>query len=510
MRSREATPSLADQPPPPVFKPRDFLIQDRTEVTLLGQTFKLSQGLNWNPPGPRLNAMTLHYMEWIEGLEPRAAQEWINDWIVRNPVTARSAPWAAWNAYALSVRVVVWMQTWARHQWGSAQGTQQAVLNSMVAQLRSLDRRLEVDLGGNHLIKNLKALIWGSAFFTGAEAERWFTRARNLLERELPAQVLPDGLHFERSPAYHLQVFADLLEIRHVWPAGTPHQALDEVLDRMAQVAVDLTHPDGLPSQFSDGGLHMAYLASDCMAVYQSIRNREVTPRPTFFLPEGGYAGIREGASLVLWDVGPIGADHLPAHGHGDMLACEWSLDGHRILVDIGVFEYEPGARRQYSRGTFGHNTVAINGTDQGELWGSFRLGRRSKPCVQSLGFDDGQLAGCAHHEGYRHLPGRPLHHRRILTTGRRIEVQDRVEASTPVVAQVTFLLHPSCRPVGGGVFETPAGRVLFESNAPWKLCESDWFPDFGISCRTMLIVIELAGQNLLHRAVWESLPQRG
>jgi uncharacterized heparinase superfamily protein len=495
---------LAEQPPLPLFALREFSASASGGITLLGRPISLVPGLDWHPAGPRLDTMTLHYMEWLEGLEAEVAERWVLDWIARNPAQAPTARWAAWHAYVLSLRVVVWMQTWARLGWRPPEQT--VIRGAILAQLRALNRRLEFDLGGNHLLKNLKALFWGAAFFSGEEPTRWFHRAKRLLERELRTQILPDGLHFERSPAYHLQVLADLLEIRHVWPGHIACPALEDALDRMAQVAADLTHPDGLPSQFGDGGLHMTYSPQACLAAYQALRGRTVQPRPAFALPQGGYAGLRQGSSLVLWNFGRLGAEHLPAHGHGDMLALEWSLEGQRILVDMGVFAYEPGPDRDRCRGTFGHNTITIEGADQGEFWGSFRLGRRACPVLDQLVFRNGQLEASAHHAGYDHLPGHPVHHRRLVTDGRRIEVIDRIASTSPVQAQATFLLHPACVPVGSAVFDTPVGRIGFETTGSWELRDFAWCPDFGVRHPTHLLVIEFESTAPVCRTLWQSL----
>ena len=451
--------------------------------------------------------MTLHYMEWIEGMDREAARGWVLDWIAHNPPEGPCARWAGWNAYALSLRVVVWMQVWARHGWSPEAPPPAVIQRSMLDQLRDLSRRLERDLGGNHLIKNLKALIWGAAFFRGDEATQWFNQAQRLLDRELQSQILPDGFHFERSPAYHLQVLADLLEIRQVWPPEIPCPLLDEALDRMAQVAADMTHPDGLTSQFSDGGLHMSYAPARCLEVYQFLRGRVVAPRATFVLPDGGYVGLRNGTSLVLWDVGPVGADHLPAHGHADLLALEWSVNGQRVLVYPGVYEYETGPLRALCRGTFGHNTVTIESADQCELWGSFRLGRRSRATLDQIEFKNGHFEASAHHPSYKHLPGSPVHYRRILSDGHRLEVIDRIDSTRAVAAQATFLLHPACVPIGGGIFETPIGRIGFTSTAAWELREFEWFPDLGTRFSTHLLVIQLDSLNIANQMVWNLLP---
>jgi hypothetical protein len=57
-------------------------------------------------------------------------------------------------------------------------------------QLVFLERNLETDICGNHLIKNIKALIWASAYFTGPFAE---TLAAVRLEVSTAAAQPPDS-----------------------------------------------------------------------------------------------------------------------------------------------------------------------------------------------------------------------------------------------------------------------------------------------------------------------------
>ena len=80
-----------------------------------------------------------------------------------------------------------------------------------------LRRHLESDVGGNHLIKNLKALA-GLAVFFGDEP--LLRRSLRRLTAQLAVQVLPDGGHYERAPAYHCQVLADLIDVADLLSAA--------------------------------------------------------------------------------------------------------------------------------------------------------------------------------------------------------------------------------------------------------------------------------------------------
>jgi uncharacterized heparinase superfamily protein len=366
------------------------------------------------------------------------------------------------------------------------------VRHSLYEQLAFLAANLEFDLGGNHLLKNLKALLWAGRFFQGAEA--WTARAEPLLARELERQILADGHHFERSPAYHLQVFADLLECFAVLGEGRLRERLGSRLDVMAQAVADLRHPDGLPSLFNDGGLHMAYSPDDCLRIYAALRGAMPVPRLVFAFEEAGYFGLRGADSLLLVDCGRIGPDGLPAHGHGDLLAFEWSACGQRLVIDTGVFEYAEGERRVRSRSTRAHNTLTLDGQDQCEFWKSFRVGRRARPTLHRLRLEAGLLELEASHDGYAHLPGKPIHRRSFQATLRRLEVRDEVRGGAGQRAEARLLLHPSLRcqlEPGGAVLHSPRGELRLTCPHPLRLEPAPWWPDFGVEVATTQLVLD-------------------
>ena len=61
-------------------------------------------------------------------------------------------------------------------------------------------------------------------------------------------------MHFERSPAYHAQVFADVLECyAELDRSVNGAEWLAPLLARMATALDGVTHPDGMISLFNDG-----------------------------------------------------------------------------------------------------------------------------------------------------------------------------------------------------------------------------------------------------------------
>ena len=478
--------------PRPLFPPREDLVLRRdgaAVLRLLNRDTPLRLPMDWHPATPQLDRVNLHYMEYLEALDDTDFQALVLDWIRQNPPYGRGFWRDSWNSYALSLRSLVWMQQLARRSLpDSFLGP---VRESLCGQLDFLAANLELDLGGNHLLKNLKTLQWAGRCFVGAA---WTARAEPLLARELERQILADGLHIERSPAYHLQVFADLLECFAVLEEGALKQQLGEKLDGMAQAAVDLCHPDGLPSLFNDGGLHMAYAPAACLQVYADLRGTPPPPRPVFALREAGYFGLRGADSLLLVDCGPLGPDGLPAHGHGDLLAFEWSTFGQRLIVDTGVFEYQEGDRRARARSSRAHNTLTLDGADQSEFWQSFRVGHRARPTLHRLHLEEGRLELDGSHDGYGRMPGAPCHRRQLTATLRRVEVQDRVIGGAGQRAEARLLLHPSLRcelEPGGATLSCPQGRLRLRSPHPIHLEAAPWWPDFGVETPTIQLVLD-------------------
>ena len=189
----------------------------------------------------------LNYMEYLEGADDRWFAALVDDWLVNVVPQGPGEQRYGWRAFNLSIRAVIWMQQWALRQERLPKPLGDRIAQSLGHQLNFLERYLETDLRGNHLIKNIKALLWAGTVFEGRDAARWRRRAERLLAAEIAEQVLADGTHYERSPPYHCQVFADFLECRRLLAPGTLRDRLDEVLARMAEAMSWLVHPDGRP-----------------------------------------------------------------------------------------------------------------------------------------------------------------------------------------------------------------------------------------------------------------------
>ena len=500
---KTAAASLAAQPPLPLYAPRVghiAIAPDGYRLTFLNRTISMHEVIVWDAPGPgpaeQLWRMCLHYMEYLEELGDADFTALIDSWIAEDFAHRRGAWRDSYNSYTVSLRAVVWMQQLASRAGRLGAEFVARTVADLRRQLLFLERNLETDIGGNHLIKNIKALIWASAFFAGAEAARWRAKGLQLLATALSEQVLPDGMHYERSPSYHCQVFADLLECRCALGGDPLEGMLDEALARMAQTTADLTHPDGKVALFNDAGLAMAYDAGECLSVYERLLGPPPQPRNVVALAAAGYYGLREGDTYFVADCGPIAPDRLVAHGHGDVLSFEWSVAGRRIVVDQGVYEYSAGERRQRSRSAASHNTLCFEGADQADFFGSFRCGRR--PRVHRLAYQprDREFMLEGTHDGFVRLDGSPRHVRRFEVSPQRLTIRDRVEGQSKQHAAVAFLLHPGCEIALAGRqarVETDGTKLVIECSVPLSLETAVWWPDMGVEIATYRLRGEFA-----------------
>lgn len=455
-------------------------------------------------PSGQLWRMNLHYMEYLEACDDEQFTRIVQSWLTANDRCAPGAWRDGWNAYALSLRVVVWMQQLAARHGRLEATLVEAMHESLTRQLAYLRRNLETDLGGNHLIKNAKALIWASCVFDGLAADEWRATGLGLLKREIGHQVLADGMHVERSPSYHCQVFVDLLECRHALGHDPFDGELDDIFLRMGQVVADLQHPDECVPLFNDAGLSMAYPPSQCLDALERTLGSRPRPRSGWALPEAGYWGLRTASGLFVADCGPIGPDELPAHSHGDVLSFEWSVGGRRIIVDQGVYEYVAGPKRQRSRSASSHNTLWIEGIDQAEFFGAFRCGRRPEVRCTEASVTSERLELVGRHDGFRRMRGSPIHERRFDVSADELVIEDRLLGDGDANAFVGSLLHPEVEAtVNGRRAELVSGdvRILMEASVPIVKEAAVWWPDMGIEHPTTRLTLAVPNDTPRMRA---------
>ena len=484
--------------------------QDSTSIangrfTFIGETAELGARPDWEGPGlPRLWQYNLHYFDWLWTLLPEENPDWdaarrlTLDWIERYSPGCGAC---GWEPYPTSLRLINWTLLFGlrhRERFESDEAFCQTVLSSIGCQLRCLEKTLETHIQANHLLENLGALICVSSVFEGADRERVLTFAVPRLEAELREQILPDGMHYERSPMYHLRVLWLMEVLSQVGEPGV--RALSEKsVDRMRGALAKLRHPDGDIAQFNDAAI----------GVYSD--GRELEGRAgSWSLPDAGYYGYRsnDGDYLII-DAGPIGPDHQPGHAHADLLSFELSIGGSRVVTDTGIGTYDPGDQRAFDRSTAAHAAVEVGGENSVEVWGSFRVGRRSVPRV--LRWEELE-EGClleAEHCGYHHRRSQAVHRRRFELSPGKLTLNDRVTLSRreAVVARLPFAPGVVAR-LEGNVVHCILGELQFQvsvdGHAEVSLESATSWPRFGEGKERTVLVARFRAEP--PKAEWETV----
>jgi uncharacterized heparinase superfamily protein len=265
----------------------------------------------------------------------------------------------------------------------------------------------------------------------GVEADLWWAAGCQLLEWQLDEQFLDDGGHFERSGSYHVALTAALLQLIEL--AGAGGRRVPEVWHRCARRAVAfiarIAAPDGTYPLFNDAALDAAPSPASVIALARVLGFAETGATPALVhLSTTGWVIARNSRATLALDVGADGAPYCPGHAHADALTIEFWLDGRRTIVDFGVAAYGEGAARTRTRSTAVHNTIQLaHDLDSAEVWGSFRVGRRSRAALLACEERDGAAVIRAENRGYAHLRGSPVHTRRIRLTERSLTIEDAV-----------------------------------------------------------------------------------
>lgn len=377
----------------------------------------------WDPPGAsQLWLYHHHYWEWAWTLAAHPDRDTARHVFARQLTSwleaTRFGRWNAWAPYPASLRAWVFVNVYEDLALGGP--ADQPLLAEIRRHAGFVRHNLELDVGGNHLIKNLKALV-GLGVFLGDDDLTDLATQR--LVAQLPIQVLPDGGHFELSPSYHGQVLGDLVDIADLLATGRAPSVpgLDDAIARMRTWLGLMLLPDGDVPVFNDGErMGRARLAA--------LRAGPPATEPLTVLADSGYVVIRPDDRLhLVVDVGaPCPAD-LPAHAQADCLGFELAIDGQRVVVDPGTSVYGSGPQRAWERSTRAHNTIEVDGIDQTEVWGAFRAGRLARATLERAEVAADGVVVSAFHDGYRHLPGAPVHRRRWTASGSVVRIDDEV-----------------------------------------------------------------------------------
>lgn len=379
---------------------------------------------------------------WYTGNERYATEftEQLLRWVRENPYKT-GINWM--EGIEVAIRIISWV--WAYHFFlGSGKFSEKGhfeFLRSIYLQTRFIEEHLSDKwrINGNHLIAEAVALaLMGIMFPEFKEADRWKKRGMGLLERELNAQILPDGVTWEQSTGYQKFVtdlcllVAILMKINGLKIPEAILSKLTQMIDflnyitkadgriplvgdedqgrvtRIGETAYDDARPTitvgsvllNRKNSLSTKSEEAFWLLGEKALVKES---KTVLPTSRLF-KDSGFLVMRDKDKYLLFLAGPQNAKYLHAsHRHLDMLSFVLDAYGTCFIVDPGTYTYFGDFKwRRYFKSIKAHNTVVVDDKDPVEIKEVFELSHVPYAGIQDFVTNDKFDWVIARHNGYK------------------------------------------------------------------------------------------------------------
>jgi len=421
--------------------------------TFLNISHSFSDKFNWNfNQFGKLWTYNLNYFDFLnqENISKETGLLLIQDF-VKNDALLKDGK----EPYPISLRGINWVKFLSNNQVKD-----ELINTTLYFHYCILFKNLEYHLLGNHLLENAFSLLFGAYYF---QDEKLYNKSKDLLISELNEQVLKDGAHFELSPMYHQIILLRLLDsiqlikLNSAWKKDDLISFLEQKASLMISWLCNITYKNGNIPMVNDATFNIAPNSKKIFtyAKHLGINSKNIP------LSDSGYRKINSNNYELLIDVGNVGPSYQPGHAHSDTFNFELIKEDNPVIVDTGISTYEKNAIRQYERATSSHNTVKIGSKDQTQVWGGFRVAKRSK--ITHL-IEKPNLIE-ASHDGY--LSDGYKHTRSFLLGEKYLILKDKINRSTSNNAKAYFHLHSSVtKPLVDGnnvILESSGVSIEFE-----------------------------------------------
>lgn len=332
------------------------------------------------------------------------------------------------------------------------------ILKILIAHGRFIRANLEFShrSPSNHYLSDLIGLfVIGTVLPDLRESRAWAEFSASRLLMEMERQVLPDGVSYENSTAYHrlvLEIFLTFFVLRHtpdierlramfnftlhyLKPDGNAPLIGDSddgrLLKFIERPAVDHSYLVPIAAAlFEDPNFKLSdhideealwWFGQEGLVKYAALPARNSTPQSQAF-PDAQIYIQRSGPFYAIIDCGDHGLNGRGSHAHSDALSVEVFAFDRTFLRDPGTYLYTASEEwRNRFRSTEYHNTVRVDSEEislirPGHL---FALGPNVRPRVNRWETTPERDVLDAEHYAYHRL-AEPVTHRRVVTFDKR------------------------------------------------------------------------------------------
>lgn len=410
-----------------------------------------------------------------------------------------------------------------------------------------------IPVSNNHYAADLSGLLFISRLFLNTKSgKKWWNYALKEFFAAVREQVLPSGVHFEKSIAYHrlmtelfAYAFLMLKRVGTYIPIDVEYR-----IKSMFDFVAAYTKPNGLAPMISDNDdgrflpfykynlrdhrylLSLAALmynepkyksyinecvidnyflySSNSNEIFHQINATTSAPSSSYY-QDAGFAILRKDDAFLFVvngglcklngpTVKPIGT-----HTHADLLSFEFAVGGTDVLVDAGAYIYTADIRsRNEFRSTKKHNTIVVDGENQFKLSNENAFLGSDFPVPSSLTRVKNNFFESCHGKYCKCLGNDVLlEHQRIFTLysdGCFLKIEDKLEARgehniemffhfAPDI-HVTLIENTNAVRINGDCLDI---QLVIECSNDLKLSVQDdtVSPSYGLIINTKTLVVE-------------------
>ncbi|MEA4822329.1 MAG: alginate lyase family protein, partial [Erysipelotrichales bacterium] len=253
-----------------------------------------------------------------------------------------------------------------------------------------------IPYSNNHYASDLVGLLYlGQLFKNTNSGKAWWNFAKHEYYLEIRLQILPSGVHYEKSVSYH-RLMTELFSYSYYMMKRVNVEIPMDIalrLHSMYKYVAAYTKPNGKAPLIADNdnGRLLPFVRRDFrehgyLLDKNSIENRfvisegctlcEVSPVfGSILFNDAGLAILRKDKAYLFVncnDRGLYDDDKVKVgtHLHNDLLSFEFALGEDDIIIDPGAYVYTSDLQKQNEfRSSFKHNTIVVDDEEQNTLF---------------------------------------------------------------------------------------------------------------------------------------------
>lgn len=462
----------------------------KNKFIFLNHKIDFGEQINWslseNESKSRLWSFHLHYFDYLVDIAKlyiiksdkkyyQYIKKTLLHWSSHNSLKDKNFDYAAWSRYVVSCRLISLIRVYALLKNSNLSDKPFFIFlrKLIIKHVLYLKDNLELDILGNHIIKNYKALVFASILFDDKELH---LLTEKIYKKYISNQFTSkSGMHKEFSPMYSSIVLEDLLDIYNL----NRDKKLEHVISKLLHCIDCLNENDKLfyfndcVDSFAKPFSYLKTFANKLGISYEKIKKiNDLDGLIVFSSCEKN--NIKFGincANIPIQD----------GHYHCSNLSLELFYKNLKFLTNSGVLGYSNNLNRNSFRSTSYHNTLQFGTFEQSQIWALFRVGKRAKSSYVISNDDTRNLllrSNVVHYNGIVHKRTVELDNMNC-----KLNILDQVNSDKDTSC-VYYHIHPKCiiKKLSKNSLEISRenGKIRLNINEDFEIIETPFAEEFG------------------------------